>query len=247
MPFTKPYTYTTNNILTATGQNSNDVAAQDYINQEIEVADYDSYTFNYDDIQRGELEPITNHHQFTTGEIYGIANLTELTDRSYFTSHIKPTIEVSNNFVIYMPVYESGPCIELEADASILITFGGEVISGDNDTAANGFWDSKIILRVYNNSTYQYTDYEHTTAYTFEEVDMTETVSGSKNPFGVTGKPSSLGQELDEIKYSVRRWIGFHKIVSLTKGNYSFAVYVNPKVEQGFFAARSFLTEVFYT
>ena len=76
---------------------------------------------------------------------------------------------------------------------------------------------------------------------------MTATVSGVYNPFGLTGQPSSTGDEQGQIEKGLRRWIGWSAVLrNLPAGSYKFSYYTNPKVEKGFTSARNFKAEVFY-
>lgn len=247
MPYSKSYTYADGTVLTAANQNLNDEAAKHYVNQEVTQGDLAS-TFDTEDIQRGELEPITSSHSFTTGHIHGLSNGVDQVSRAYFTSHIKPSIQTVNDWYVYTPLYETGTEVNMEYDGIVLYNFGGTFASSPNDVQANGFWDSVIFLQVTDLSTGDVTRYGNTRAYTYEETDVISTAaSGNTDPFGATGQPSStLGDEDPENQYSVRRWCGFCQSISLDKGRYLFTVVVNAKVEKGYTSARSFTIETLY-
>jgi hypothetical protein len=91
------------------------------------------------------------------------------------------------------------------------------------------------------------TYHSQTRAYSFEEYEWTGAPSGNFSPFGNSGTPNlpTLGVE-DEIKRTLRRWIGFHDLVSLNKGKYKLSLVINAKVERGYTSARAFTTEIFY-
>ena len=100
MPYVKPYTYVNGNVLNGSDQDNNDSTAKLYVNQNILVTDLAAEAFDTADIERGELDPIVNHHQFTTGDVWGRFNDSAATrDRSYWTSHTKTndTVQTSNN------------------------------------------------------------------------------------------------------------------------------------------------------
>jgi len=244
MAYSPPHTYVTGDILSADDHVSNEEAAAIFINQGSVTADLALDTFDTDDIQTGELQPITNHYYFLTGEATGLSNGIDATDRAFFTSTIKPGRQTDNTLEIWSTIYETGPDLHLEEAADVIITFGGSFISQDNNIEANGFWDSKVLLRYINDGTI--TEVNQSRAYSFEETSNSNTVSGNFSPFGATTKPSSTGDEQPEIYTSLRRWIGFTSVLSLAAGTYKFSVYVNAKVQNGFASARTFKTEVFY-
>lgn len=240
MPYTKPYTYTTGAVLTASGQDSNDAAMKKFINQGIVAGDIASATFGFDSIARGELDPITNHHQFTTGEVYGMATSNENIDRSYFTANIKPVDMTGSVTTIWTPIFQTGTTIEVEYEGTILITFGANFISSSNTVLPHGEWDSKVILR-YNDGT-GWQDIDGTVAWSFEE-DNTGTPASAG-----TRVPGLLEQGTPESALSFRRWIGWTwNLHQMPAANYQFAVFINAKVDEGFCSARSWTCEVFYT
>jgi len=178
MPFAKPYNYVDGSVLSATGQDSNETAAKCYINNKIAPGDIAGSTFDFDSIQKGELDPITNHYRFATGDIYGKALPNEPLDRSYFTSNVKSVNQTGNDITVWIPTYETATTFELEATATVMITFGGTYISNSNVEQAHGRWDSKCLLR-YNDGT-SWQNLDGTRAYTFEE--NTAAAAGTRNP-----------------------------------------------------------------
>jgi hypothetical protein len=122
-------------------------------------------------------------------------------------------------------------------------------VSNENDVATKGFWDSQLKLAYTYEDNQQLTFVEQTRSYTFEEAQPSVTPSGTFNPFGLTGTPSSgiPGYEFPEIRYGLRRWIGWTMVLrNLAAGSYKFSYYINAKVEEGFTSARNFKAEVFY-
>ena len=245
MPFVKPYGYVDGSVLDASNQNLNDDTSKIYINQKIIQADYADFGFNTTDIQRGELNPITNHYQFTTGEVLGRFNdSASIRDRSYWTSHTKssPDTQTSNSSKQYQAVYECGDSITLEHDGSIFFTFGATFISTSNDVVPKGMWDSRIYL-MYAEETSQPAIIQGTRCFSFEE-ETTVAAAGAHDPGAVNyiGSPSAR----EDWKQG-RRWIQFEWMLNnLKAGTYKLFVAVNPKVEIGFSSARQFTAEVFY-
>ena len=249
MPYTKPNTFADGASLNASDIDGNDQALRKYINGEVVQADLANDAFDTPEIQLGEYQPITNEYTFATGIDTGNATGIEPEDRAYFTSNIKKGRQTDNSLFIWTASYHTGPEIYLEQTADVLITFGGTYVSQENDIAAKGFWDSQIKLAYTYGNNQQLTFVEQTRSYTFEEAQPTATVSGTFDPFGLTGKPSSAlpGYELTEISYGLRRWIGWTMILrNLAPGSYKFSYYINAKVERGFTSARNFKAEVFY-
>lgn len=245
MPFIKPYGYVDGNVLDASNQNLNDNTAKIYINQNIVATDYADFAFNTSDIQRGELNPITNHHQFTTGEVFGKFNdSAAIRDRSYWTAHTKssPTTMTANTSKQYQAVYECGDSITLEYDGSIFFTFGAQFISTSNDVVPKGKWDSRVYL-MYAQGDEQPTIIDGTKCYSFEETSAVAS-AGTKDPGSVnySGSPSAR----EDWKQN-RRWVQFEWMINnLSAGTYKLFVAVNPKVEIGYSSARQFTAEVFY-
>ena len=248
MPYTKPYTYTTGATLTAQNQNSNDEAAKKYVNQGIVVGDFATETLDTEDIARGEFEPITKSHSFVTGHHHGGHKTPRAQDRAYFTSHIKPSLQVSNTYFAYQPLYETGTEINLEYDADVIIDFGAPFISELNVVQTNEWWDSLQFLEIEDLSSNTVTRYGVTRAYSFEEIPLSSSIpasGGSVDPFGGLPPSSVLGNEPDG-KYAVRRWIGWRKGLSLTAGRYLIRSVINAKVEEGYTSSRNFTIEILY-
>lgn len=249
MAYVKPATFTGGTSLNASDINLNDQALRKYINGQIIQADLASDAFDTPEIQLGEYQPITNEYTFPTGIDTGNNMGFSVEDRAYFTSNIKKGRQTDNGLFIWTSSYHTGPELYLEQTADVLITFGGTYISSENDIATKGFWDSQLKLAYTYEDNQQLTFVEQTRSYTFEETQPTVTPSGTFNPFGLTGKPSSAlpGYEFPEIRYGLRRWIGWTMILrNLAAGSYKFSYYVNAKVEEGFTSARNFKAEVFY-
>jgi hypothetical protein len=238
MPYVKPYNYVDGSVLDASGQALNDNGIKNYVNSGIDVSDIATSAFGFDSIARGELDTITNHHQFTTGEVYGIATPNENIDRSYFTANIKPVDMTGSVTTIWTPIFQTGTTMELEATGDIFINFGANFVSSSNSVQAHGEWDSKIILRYDDGTGWQ--DVPGTLAYTFEE----------NNTAGSSGVavPGTLIQGTADSALAFRRWVGWSWVLSqMPAADYSFAVFVNAKVDEGFASARSWTAEVFYT
>lgn len=246
MPYVKPYTYVNGTVLNATDQDNNDSTAKIYINQGILQIDYDDLTFETSDFQRGELDPIVNHHQFTTGEVWGRFNDSAITrDRSYFTAHTKTNnvTQISATSKQYQAIYECGDTIVMEHDGSVFFTFGASVISQSNDVNTKGKWDSRVYLMISTPSTPVPTIIQGTRMYSYEETTAVGS-AGTTDPGSVnyTGLPAAR----DDFNQN-RRWMQFQWMVNnLPAGVYRFFVAVNPKVEMGYSTARQFTMEVFY-
>ena len=246
MPFSKPYAYVDGTVISSTDQNSNDDAAKIYVNQGSIQADYVNEAFDTSDIQRGELDPITNHHQFTSGEVWGRFNDSVARDRSYFTAHTKTNdlVQISNTSQQYQSFYECGDTVVMEHDGAIFFTFGGTVICSSNDVNIKGKWDSRVYLMSATDASPQPQIIQGTRCYVFEETTAVASAGtvdpGSFNFTLVTPPPR------DDFNQN-RRWVQFQWMVqNLSAGTYKFFVAVNSKVEIGFASARQFTMEVFY-
>lgn len=246
MSYNKPFNYVDGNVLAWTEQNSNDSSAKIYINQDILQADYNSDVFNTSDFQRGELNPITNQHQFTTGEVFGRFNDSAITrDRSYFTAHTKTNdaTQTSASSKQYQAVYECGDTVVMEHDGSVFFTFGAQFVSLANDVNTKGKWDSRVYLMISTPTTPVPTIIQGTRCYSYEETSAVG-FAGTTDPGSVnySGTPPAR-----EDYNQNRRWMQFQWMVkNLPAGQYRFFVAINPKVEMGYSSARQYTMEVFY-
>tara|TARA_R110000823_G_scaffold269834_4_gene389535 strand:+ start:1068 stop:1808 length:741 start_codon:yes stop_codon:yes gene_type:complete len=245
MAFVKPYNYVDGTVLSGANQQLNDDAAKKYINQGIVFADYADSNIDFDQIQSGELQPITNQYRFVSGEVLGQAVDKEVVNRAYFTSNIKTGRQTADNPLIYQSIYSTGQTLYLSSTADILITFGGTFISSENEVEGKGKWDSKIALRYRDSTSNNWQTIEGTRSYSFEE-----TTAATAAPRDATDTSLLLAAgygDTVEAFYCLRRWSGWTWIVKgLPAGEYSFIVMINAKVEQGYSSARSFTCEVFY-
>lgn len=244
MPYVKPYTYVNGNVLNGSDQDNNDSTAKLYVNQNILVTDLAAEAFDTADIERGELDPIVNHHQFTTGDVWGRFNDSAATrDRSYWTSHTKTndTVQTSNNSKQYQALYECGDTIVVEHQGKMFFTFGATIISQENDVNTKGKWDSRVYLMVSTPSNPQPVIIGGTRMFTYEET--TTASAGTTNPGSVNliGTPAPKNET-----YQNRRWMQFQWMYDVSPGVYRFFVAVNPKVEIGYSSARQFTMELFY-
>lgn len=246
MSYNKPYNYVDGNVLTDYNQNSNDNSVKKYINQDIVQADYNAGVFNTSDFQRGELDPITNHHQFATGEIFGRFNDSAiLRDRSYFTAHTKTNdaTQISATSKQYQAIYECGDTVVLEHDGSVFFTFGANFISLSNDTNTKGKWDSRVYLMISTPTVPVPTIIQGTRCYSYEETSAVS-FAGTTDPGSVNYSGTPLAR--DDYNQN-RRWIQFQWMVKgLAAGSYRFFVAINPKVEMGYSSARQYTMEIFY-
>ena len=240
MPYVKPNTFTDGQTLDAS-------TIKDYVNEGIVRADFDNNLMGTEEIQLGDYQPITNEYTFATGIAAGLSVGRQQTDRSYWTNTVKKSRLQDNTLKVWQSNYHTSPTLILEKGGDVLITYGGSVPSFANEVAPTGFWDSQIKLGYRKNSSDLLTFVEQTRSYAFEEARMISAgPSGNNNPFGLTGKPSIAGDENPEIKFGLRRWIGWTAVLSLPAGTYKFSCYINPKTEEGAFTARTFKAEVFY-
>lgn len=251
MAYTKPNTYTDGDVLSESTHRPNEEAVRDYINSGAITTDLAVGGFDTQDIQVGELQPITNYFSAPTSDTTGAWNGTDNVSRSYFTSNIKAGKQTDNTLFVDADIYETGSKLTLTDDAEVIIHFGATFISEENDIEANGWWDSRIRLVYRNLDGSQVSMNGQTKSYSFEEVDIevgaVATLSqGNKNPFGNTPTPTLLVHENTELKHSLRRWVGYCAHLSLPAGTYLFNVVINPKVQKGYSSARIHTTEVFY-
>ncbi len=243
MGYTKPNTYNTGTKVDFSQQNANDDEARFAINQGIEASDIADDAFDFDSIQRGELNPIVNSHEFTTGNVHGQSNSNRQLERSYFTSQSKANSQTGVSSVQYQTVFETGDRIVMEYPGIIFINFGGTFISNENISngappfnggshPGQGKWDSRVLLKLYDESNNSTSFITGTRAFSFEETSAAS--AGALNPGG--------GGVI------ARRWIGFQwSLEDLPAGAYQLSLVINPKVESGFAGPRSFTIESFYT
>lgn len=249
MAYVKPNTFVDGTILDADDLNGNDEELKKVLNQELRGNDLEDAAFDTQHIQLGEYQPITNQYTFATGIVAGVSRGIESEDRAYFTSNIKKGEEEQHDATpeVYMTLIETGPELVLKETADVLITYGGTFVSQENNVQDNGLWDSKVLLSYTLNDDEQVVYVQQSRSYTFEESFGTSP-AGVNNPYGLTGTPGSgLGSENPELKFGLRRWIGFSIILrNLAAGSYKFSIRINPKVEIGYNSAKSFKAEVFY-
>jgi hypothetical protein len=238
--YTKQYNYVDGQVVDASGQIVNDAGARTAINQETYIADIDSNTFDYDSIQRGEYDPVTGSHQFTSGDVFGGFSDTKINNRSYFTSETKANDQTGSTQ--YQDIFETGTRFEMEVGGSVFVTFGATFISTENilNTAppysngshpGRGKWASPIYLRLTNEQDNTVEYIAGTLAYTYEE---TGAASASTTDPGGSGT-------------TVRRWIGWQWMLkNINFGLYQVCVVINPKVESGYCSSRQFTVETFY-
>lgn len=245
MAFVKPYNYVDGTVLSGANQQLNDDAVKKYVNQGIVFADYADSNIDFDQIQSGELQPITNQYRFVSGEVLGQAVDKETVNRAYFTSNIKTGRQTAVDPLIYQSIYNTGQTLYLSSTADILITFGATFISNENEVQGKGKWDSKISLRYRDSTSNNWETIEGTRSYSFEE-----TTAVTAAPISATDESLLLANGYGdgvEAYYCLRRWSGWTWVVKgLPAGEYSFIVMINAKVEQGYSSARSFTCEVFY-
>jgi hypothetical protein len=239
MAFVKPYTYLTNTVLSGANQSLNDDAAKKYINQGIVFGDYANSIVDFDQIQSGELQPITNQYRFVSGEVLGQAVDKEVVNRAYFTSNIRPGRQTSDNPLLWQTIYNTGQTLHLSSTADLLITFGATFISDANEVTNKGKWSSKILLRYKDASSNDWEVIEGTRSYSFEE-----TVAATVETRLATTTNLALSNgygNTPQTELCLRRWSGWTWCVKgLPAGVYTFCVSVSSKVEQGFSSARSF-------
>jgi hypothetical protein len=247
MAYSKPNNFVDNNELTADDINGNDEELKKYINQEVLIGDLGPLKFSTEEFKLGEYQPITNNYDFVSGPATGNFTDDQQSKRAYWTSTIKKGRLTDNTLPVWTSLYHTSPEIYLERPAHMLITFGANTLSAENEVAANGFWDTTLKL-AYRKDNGPLTFVEQSRAYSFEETDFTNTPSGNVNPFGATGTPNSSGAEAQgDAQNGLRRWIGWSCIINnALAGSYKFSVYANAKVEEGLLSARQFKAEVFY-
>lgn len=232
MPYTKPFTYVTD--FSAAEQRSNDDAARKYVNQEIVAADLSFNEYDYDSFQRGELCPINNHHTFVTGQAFGSFHDSSVIDRSFFTSLVKANSQIDS--IQYQDVYGTGDQFTLEATGTIFYTLGCTTYCAERlgpgpgafSAPGPGQYPSTLMVRLRDESDGSYIMLAPTLSYGFEESATT-----------------ALSLDPGDGGVNVRRWIGFQYMVQLSAGTYSICAAINPRVEEGFVAARSYTLELF--
>jgi hypothetical protein len=138
MAYSKTYTYADGTVLSADDHNSNEQGAKEFINQGSRAADLGTNVFDDADIALGELQPITNHFVFPSGEVHGLQNGILPVNRAYFTSNIKAGNQTSNTLEVWTTLFESADSLDLEENADVFITWGGTFFSEANTIIANG-------------------------------------------------------------------------------------------------------------
>jgi hypothetical protein len=239
MPFIKPYNYVDGTILSNTDQFLNEEGSKEYINQEISSVDYALTNFDYDEIEPGEFQPITNNHKFCTsyiaGKNIGIGSQNNL---CYFTSNIKANNEQGTS-ISWFDLWGTGEQVNIvEGSAKVIITFEGAFIGENNNISTgggvitNGLWDNKILLR--------HTDYTSSPSVTtFIDGTRMWGFEGTGPSLGAVN-PNAIGAGAD------RRQIMLQYLITLDRGIHDLQLCINPKIQFGAISARNFLVEVFY-
>jgi len=231
MAYTQPTTFVNGTAITSTGQRANDDDARFFVNQNIRSADLADQAFDYDSIQRGELCPINNHHTFPTGEVYGDYNDNSPENRSYFTSLVKANDQI--NSVQFQDIHGTGDMFTLTQTAYIFYTVGLQTYcaerEGPGDSPNAGMHASAVMLRLTDEA---------------DGIDLY--LAASKSYAFEESSASAVDKEPGDTVVNARRWIGFQYMVQLNAGTYSIACAINPRVEVGYSAHRSFTLEIFY-
>lgn len=239
MPFTKPYNYVDGTVLSNTNQLLNEEGAKEFINQEISSADYALAKFDYDEIEAGEFQPVTNNHKFCTSYIAGKnIGVSSVNNRCYFTSNVKANNEAGTS-ISWCDIWGAGEQVQIvEGNAKVIITFEGAFFGEPNDTStgggviSNGLWDNKIVLR--------HTDYTSSPSVTtFIDGTRMWGFEGAGPSFGAVD-PNATGVGAD------RRQVMLQYLITLDRGLHDLQLCINPKIQYGFISARNFLVEVFY-
>ena len=233
MGYTPPVVWAANgDVVNADDVKSNDDAMKLYINQGITSGDIQSASLDYDNIQVGEYDPISENMTFTTGAVLGHNVSTSIRNRAYFTSETK-----ANNQVLgtqWQAIYDCCETVynEAEVNATARVTFTCTGIVEDNSTTSAGPGRGKYNVRIILRHTRPdgTTDYVgHTRGWTFEGVGAPADV---KDP----------GNDSD----GARRQVGWSTDISCPPGENKLEIVVDPSAEEGFISARNFVVEVFY-
>lgn len=130
MPFTPPFTFVAGSAWLASELDGNFVAARDYLNATIVVADYGSRAFNTRQFAQGRPALSYDDYDFETGGHYIAALLSnDTTQRRYATGTIKNS-DITQQ-VLYQQIPGSSRRVWLDADGDIWIEGYGHVVAVD--------------------------------------------------------------------------------------------------------------------
>lgn len=239
MPFTKPYNYVDGTVLEAGNQFLNEEGAKEFVNQEISVADYIAKEFDFDELEAGEFQPVTNNHKFCSGYIAGKNVDINVNNKAWFTSNVKANTEAGTS-VSWVDLWSAGEQVSIvEGSAKVLITFEADFEGLTNNTTAgggtivNGLWDNELLLR--------HTDYSaNPTTTTFITGTRMWGFEGTgATPFG-TVDPGESGFSAS------RRQVMLQYFMTLDRGIHDLQICVNPKIQAGCLGPRNLTVEVFY-
>lgn len=229
----------------------NDELMRLFVNQDIRSSDLKDNTLGVDSVQVGEYRPVTKDHQFMTGDVVSTHVDMDVSNRSYYTSHTKPTNQTDQNFKIWHPVYEAGQQIVLEQSAKVIVNFGGYFRSLQNDFITSEHRHLSVAyLRL--NSGSGWTEVAASKSKVYEEsynYTGTTTIANfpSSIPDNIVNSSSfPIYDADDKVETMFRRWVGFNVLLDLPAGTHQLGVFVNPCVERGYASARNFTVEVFY-
>lgn len=233
MGYTPPVVWASNgDVVNANDVKSNDDAMKTYINQGIAIGDIQNASLDYDNIQAGEYDPISENMSFTAGEVLGHNVSPQKRNRAFFTSETKANSQV--NGTQWQPIFDCCETVYNETDITALtrITFSAQVYGLDNNTSTSGPGNGKHNIRIF---------LRHTTP------------GGAVNYFGITRSYSFEGvgaaagpKDPGKSGLAASRQIGWSVDVGCEPGQNKLEIVVDPAVESGYVSARNFVVEVFY-
>lgn len=238
MAYVKPYNYVDGNILSATEQKQNEESAKVYVNQEITVADFDTYSLETTDIANYRYNSVTQNFDFVTKSVYGTTDTIKYTNRSYFSATPKRNQQVTIPVVQWEHI--EGACVDVYVDrpAVILLTVYAHVIVNDNllgvvGTPGQKRWTNTFAISREDNNSNKASGIIDTLQYVFGGAGVT---------------PGAGYKDSGDGGYAASRrqfTFTYHTSVS-TVGNYRFSLVCNPQSEIGYTTAKSITAEVFY-
>lgn len=237
MAFVKPYTYVNGNVLNATDQESNELALQRHVNQQIVSADVANDSIVGESIATPRLISAVYTADFVTKTIQGVSKLLSKHDFAYFSSTTKGKNQTSTTVEDYQSLNTTGAEVFIPVDSTkVMITIYFKAVGDENSAKqANqrnpgpGMWDNRFELLYEKDG--RITSYDGTRNYVFEEANSLSL--GALNP---SAKSTAAGH----------RSIMITRMLTLDKGRYKFSVAVNPKIEKGNINCQSFLIETFH-
>lgn len=251
MSFTVPNTFTTG-VVNASALKENMDAAREYINADVDGADYVTAAFSTQDLQEGEFFGVTQDVVFMTGDQYLSYSATyksHIQERQYHTSTIKRQHPMTSTRYVSVP--QLAKQFYMEAPGNALVELSFFAYEADNNDCRGAVFPWTVKSPDFTRSNGQDTRYvlaldgatiegDKTRAYSFSEGGSTTVTFGQHSIMeGESGYQGGVA--------GMRRFISMQYLAkNLTQGWHTIQVLVDPCNENGFVSSHTFCVELFY-